>query len=205
MSRRALSNSGGLPERIALIVSAGVSPSNARCPPSSRRARAEAEDVGAVIGPMSAHLLRRHVANRAQHHARRVPASGRSSSRVAGLRRSQEPGQPEVEDLRAARRAVTKMLSGFRSRWTTPGRAPRPGRARSARRTRSPFGPAAAAFERALSDSPSSSSRRRRGHALLLRRRGRPGCGMVQGGRRAGLLLEALQAIGVGDAPPAAP
>ena len=65
--------------------------------------RAEREDVGARVGGLAAHLLGRHVAERAQHDARapcRRSAAGGSSP--ASPPRVRQLRQPEVEDLDAA-------------------------------------------------------------------------------------------------------
>ena len=59
--------------------------------------RAQREDVGAVIDPGAAHLLGRHVADRAENHARLGPTGHRRRVGAGAL-----GGQPEVEDLDAA-------------------------------------------------------------------------------------------------------
>src|SRR5581483_6442293 len=63
--------------------------------------RAEAEDVGAVIGGEAAHLLRGHVADRAEDNARRgALLHGWRERQVA--RRRPQLGDAEVENLDAA-------------------------------------------------------------------------------------------------------
>ena len=65
--------------------------------------RAEAEDVGAVVDRFAAHLLGRHVADRAEDDAgRRAAAVERRRERLHGRRRSAELGEAEVENLDAA-------------------------------------------------------------------------------------------------------
>ena len=66
--------------------------------------RAEGEDVAARVGRPSTHLLRRHIAERSQHDSRlRARRGGRQvrllSRALLGMR---QLGQPEVEDLDAA-------------------------------------------------------------------------------------------------------
>jgi hypothetical protein len=115
-------SSGGSLFRIAEIVSAAVSPRNARAPGNHLvEHRAEAEDVGPMIDRLRAHLLRRHVAGRAQHDAdarlevpRRAivaPAATGSGSRSLARPKSRILMRPS---------RVMNRFSGLRSRWTTP-------------------------------------------------------------------------------------
>ena len=80
--------------------------------------RPEREDVGAVVRGLAPRLLRRHVADRPQHHARpRVPRQG-GRSRVLALATTACSARPKSRILTTPS-FVTNRFSGFRSRWTT--------------------------------------------------------------------------------------
>ena len=79
---------------------------------------AETEDVAAGVGGLAADLFGGHVADGAENYA------GLRGGMIEGCvgvfgRGFAEFGQAEIEDFDAAV-AVTKMLSGLRSRWTMP-------------------------------------------------------------------------------------
>ena len=83
--------------------------------------RAEREDVGSVVGGNAADLLRRHVAERSEHHSRL------RARRIVGTTLPTAPiGSGSVSLARPKSRiftrspAVMNMFSGFRSRWTIP-------------------------------------------------------------------------------------
>ncbi len=65
--------------------------------------RSEGEDVGAGVGGLALHLLRRHVAERAEHDARLGARRGRRQiGDLASLLHARQLGQSEVEDLDSA-------------------------------------------------------------------------------------------------------
>ena len=76
---------------------------------------AEREDVGAVIGGFATHLFRRHVAGRSQHVAGAGRGRGAECVTVAFWAEPLSLARPKSRIL-ARPSAVTKMLSGFRSR-----------------------------------------------------------------------------------------
>ena len=154
-----IADRSGSPSRSSLATtSCGVAP--VEQPPAGEHLvehAAGGEDVAAAVDPLAGDLLRRHVAERAEHDARR-----RSCMPVdAGRRGPLEPLQreAEVQDLDRAvgreedvLRLQVAMDDAFR-------RAPRPGRRRSRRRSRPPRATAAApASRRARRVCPSSSS-----------------------------------------------
>ena len=121
---------------------------------------AEAEDVGAVVDGVAAHLLGRHVADGA-----RAPSRGRSRARASGTRKPRArrcrvlARQPEVEDLEAPVAGDEQVLGlevavddalVVRRREARSGLAPR---------TQPPFAAAAARrAARRAGSAPSSSS-----------------------------------------------
>ena len=97
---------------IAEISSTWLLPTNARLPDDHFvQEHAEREDVRPGVGLAAFQLLRRHVLQRADHGARRRQIRSRRQGRQPTERRSPPPalpapnlGQPEVEQLRSARR-----------------------------------------------------------------------------------------------------
>ena len=103
-----------------------VSPSKSRAPREHLvEHAAEGPDVGAAVHGVPAGLLGAHVRRGAEDHAGHRSGRGqrRGHGRVDLVRRRggvERLGQPEVEHLDRARRAVSLTLAGLRSRWITP-------------------------------------------------------------------------------------
>ena len=88
---------------------------------------AEREDVGARVGLAAFDLLRRHVLRRAEDHVRAGERLGRSDRRSRWTPwRSPTPPQPARASFARPKSSsltpalVSRMLAGFRSRWTMP-------------------------------------------------------------------------------------
>jgi hypothetical protein len=101
-----------------------------RAPPAQHLVQhgAEREEIGARVGGLAAHLLRRHVSRRPHHH----PALGRPGHQngvvsVAGGRAILEAREAKSRIL-ATPSLVTNTFSGFKSRWISARAcaAPRP-------------------------------------------------------------------------------